>query len=101
MIRYQYRGLPHAHLVAILENGHDIHDPNRDDLINFVERYFVAEMLWCFGGDENQNAFQSASVPNFPEEYKQKAIELVRMQNTHKCAVAANGCKKQAGDICK
>jgi hypothetical protein len=100
VIEYQYRGLPHAHLVARLENGHDIHDPNRDDLINFVKRYFVAEMP-RFEGDENQNIFQSAGVPNFTEEYKQKAIELVRMHNTHKCAVAANGCKKQAGDICK
>ncbi len=35
------------------------------------------------------------------DDYKQKAIELVRMHNTHKCAVAENGCKKQIGDICK
>jgi hypothetical protein len=75
VIEYQYLGLPHAHLVARLENGHDIHDPNRDDLISFVNRYFVAEMP-RFEGDDNQNIFQSANVPNFTEEYKQKAIEL-------------------------
>ncbi len=62
--------------MARLENGHDIHDPNHDDLINFVKRYFVAEML-RFEGNENQNIFQSAGVPNFTEEYKQKAIKLV------------------------
>ncbi len=44
MIEYQYRGLPHAHLVVRLDNAHDIDDPNREDLISFVNRHFVAEM---------------------------------------------------------
>ena len=100
VIEYQYCGLPHAHLVSRLENGHDIHDPNRDDLIHFVNRYFVAEMP-RFEGDENQNVFHFGGVATFTDEYKQKAIELLRMHNTHKCAVAKNGCKKKADDICK
>ncbi len=43
VIEYQYQGLPHAHLVVCLDNAHDIDDPNREDLINFVNRHFVAE----------------------------------------------------------
>jgi hypothetical protein len=44
VIEYQYRGLPHAHLVVRLDDAHDIDDPNREDLIYFVNRHFVAEM---------------------------------------------------------
>ena len=64
VIEYQYRGLPHAHLVVRLDDAHDIDDPNREDLIFFVNRHFVAEMpqrnplqnknlrIWCstYGG---------------------------------------------------
>ena len=100
VIEYQYRGLPHAHLVARLENAHDIHDQNHDDLITFVNKFFIAEMP-RFEGEENQNIFNSANCRIITDDYKQKATELVRMHNTHKCAVAVNGCKKEAGDICK
>jgi hypothetical protein len=31
VIEYQYRGLPHAHLVVRLDNAHDIDDPNEED----------------------------------------------------------------------
>jgi hypothetical protein len=95
VIEYQYRGLPHAHLVARLENAHDIHDQNNDDLITFVNKFFIAEMP-RFEGEENQNIFNSANCRIITDEYKQKATELVRMHNTHKCAVAENGCKKQS-----
>jgi hypothetical protein len=36
VIEYQYCGLPHAHLVARLDDANDIDDPNREDLVNFV-----------------------------------------------------------------
>jgi hypothetical protein len=99
VIEYQYRGLPHAHLVARLENAHDVHDQNRDALINFVNSHFVAEMP-RFERERNQNVFQASNVPIYTDEYKQKAIELVRMHNTHKCAVAVNGCKKHPEAVC-
>jgi hypothetical protein len=44
VIEYQYRGLPHAHMVIHLDDAHDIDDANRDILIDFVNRNFVAEM---------------------------------------------------------
>jgi hypothetical protein len=31
VIEYLYRGLPHAHLVARLDDAHDIDDPNCED----------------------------------------------------------------------
>jgi hypothetical protein len=34
VIEYQYRGLPHAHLVARLKDAPDISDQNNEDLIN-------------------------------------------------------------------
>ncbi len=51
MIEYKYHGLPHAHLVAQLDDANDIDDPNREDLINFVNRHFAAEMP-CVEGEQ-------------------------------------------------
>jgi hypothetical protein len=56
VIEYQYRGLPHEHIVIRLKDAHDINDPNREDLISFVNRYFVAEMP-RFEGEEHQNVY--------------------------------------------
>jgi hypothetical protein len=55
-IEYQYQRLPHAHLVVRLDDAHDIDDPNREDLIYFVNRHFVAEMP-RFEGDEYHNVY--------------------------------------------
>ena len=100
VIEYQYRGLPHAHLVIRLTDAPDIDNPDKDALINFVNKHFLAEMP-RFEGDENPNVFPVDGEPSFTEEYKNKCVELVRMHNTHKCAVAVNGCKKESTDKCK
>jgi hypothetical protein len=55
----------------------------------------------CFEGEEFQNIYAEDCAPAYTDEYKQKAIEVVRMNNTHKCATAINGCKKDANDLCK
>ncbi len=44
VIEYQYRGLSHAHMVFHLDNAHDIDANNQDDLIDFVDRNFIAEL---------------------------------------------------------
>jgi hypothetical protein len=54
VIEYQYRGLPHAHMMLRLDNAHDIDANNHEDLFDFVIRNFVAEMPQ-FEGDGNQN----------------------------------------------
>ncbi len=100
LIEYQYRGLPHAHLVVCLDNAHDIDDPNCEDLIDFVNRHFVVKMP-CFEGEEHQNVYAEDGTTAFTDEYKQKAVEVVRMNNTHKCATAINGCKTDDSDKCK
>jgi hypothetical protein len=56
MIEYQYHGFPHAHLVPCLDDAHDIDDPTHEDLIDFVNRHFVAEMLH-FEGEEHQHVY--------------------------------------------
>jgi hypothetical protein len=97
VIEYQYQGLPHAHLVVCLDNAHDIDDPNCEDLINFINRHFVAEMP-RFEGEEHQNVYMQDV---FTDEYKHKAVEVVHMNNTHKCATSINGCKQDDDDTCK
>ena len=48
-------------------------DPNWEDLINFVNIYFVAEMP-RFEGDEHQNVYTKDGDPEFSEEYKNKRL---------------------------
>ena len=100
MIEYQYRSLPHAHLVAWLDDANDIDGPNCEDLINFVNRHFTAEMPH-FDEEEIQNISAADDAPVYTEQYKQKAVEMVRMNNTHRCATAIHGCKKDTKDLCK
>ncbi len=101
MIEYQYRGLPHAHLVARLKDAPDISDQNNEDLINFVNSHFTAE-LPRFEGEEHQNIYTKMNWESeFTQEYKEKAVEMVRMHNTHKCSSSINGCKKDINAECK
>jgi hypothetical protein len=100
VIEYQYCGLPHAHLVARFEDAYDIDAPNRANLLNFVNRHFNAEMP-RFEGMEYQNIYALDGVLEFTELFKKNAVEMVRMNNTHKCATAINGCKRAAYDKCR
>ena len=100
LIEYQYCGLPRAHLVVRLDNAHDIDDPNREDLIYYVNRHFVAEKP-RFEGEEYHNGYQEDGSTMFAYEYKRKAVEVVSMNNTHKCSTATNGCKKDDSEKCK
>jgi hypothetical protein len=95
VIEYQYCGLPHAHLVAQLDDANGIDDPNCEGLIKFVNRYFAAEMP-RFEGEKFQNIYAADGAPAYMEQYKQKADEMVHMNDTHWCAIAINGCKKDA-----
>jgi hypothetical protein len=54
VIEYQYPGLPHAHMVFRLDNAHDVEADIQYDLIDFVNRNFIAEMPQ-FEGEEVQN----------------------------------------------
>ncbi len=74
VIEYQCCGLPHAHLVAQLEDAYDINDPNRDNLIDFVNKHFIAEIP-RFEGEEFQIIYVSNGEPEFTEKYKRKAVE--------------------------
>jgi hypothetical protein len=55
----------------------------------------------CFDGEAFQNIHVADGAPAYMEQYKQKAVEMVCMNNTHRCATAINGCKKVANDLCK
>ncbi len=94
VIEYQYPGLPHAHMVFHLDNAHDIGANNQDDLINFVNRSFIAELA-RFEGEEFQNIHWWDNEHELTDDYKAKALEMVCKHNLHKCAVTVNGCKKR------
>ncbi len=66
VIEYQYRGLPHAHLVARFEDAYDIDDPNCDSLIDFVNKHFIAEMP-RFEGEDCQNIYVGPQIGMNPE----------------------------------
>ena len=100
VIEYQYRGLPHAHMVMRLSDAPDVTHEPQHELINFVNKYFVAEIP-RFEGENNQNVFDDDNIYPHTEEFRQKCKELVRSHNTHQCAVAVNGCKKNDDSICK
>ncbi len=42
VIEYQYFGKPHAHMVFCLDNAHDVDANYQEDLIDFVDRNFIA-----------------------------------------------------------
>ncbi len=100
MIEYQYHGLPHAHMVSHLDNAHDIDANNQDNLIDFVDRNFIAE-LPRFKGEGFQNIHWWDNNHESTDNYKAKALEMVCKHNLHKCAVAVNGCKKDISDRCR
>ncbi len=87
-------------MISRLDDANDIDDPNHEDSINFVNRHFAAEMLH-FDGEEFQNIYAADGAPEYTEQYKQKVVEMVHMNNTHRCATAINGCKKDAKNLCK
>jgi hypothetical protein len=61
----------------------------------------VAE-LPCFEGEEHQNVYTKKNGKSeFTQEYKEKAVEMVRMHDTHKCSTSVNGCKKDINAECK
>jgi hypothetical protein len=80
-------------MVFRLDNAHDIDANNQEDLIDFVDRNFIAE-LPQFKGEEFQNIHWWDNEHELTEDYKAKALEMVCKHNLHKCAVTVNGGKK-------
>jgi hypothetical protein len=42
-------------------------------------------------GEEFQSIYAADGTPAYTEQYKQKAVEMVHMNNTHRSATAING----------
>ena len=87
VIEYQWRGLPHFHLVVRLEDAPNYYDPI--DVREFIDEHIYAEI------PQRQN-YQHLNDSQFAL-YR----ETVGAHMLHKCAAAVNGCKKQASDLCK
>ena len=54
-----------------------------------------------FEEEENHNVYTKNGGQEFTDAEKRKAVEVVRMNNTHKCATAINECKKDSNAQCK
>ncbi len=54
-----------------------------------------------FEVEEFQNIYAADGAPAYTDQYKQKVVEMVCMNNTHRCATAINGHKKDANNLCK
>ncbi len=100
MIEYQYRGLPNVHMVFCLNKAQDTHTINQNDLFEFVDQNFIAEMP-RFEGEEFANIHWWDHENKLTDDYKEKAVEMVCKHNLHNCAVAVNGCKKDVSDRCR
>jgi hypothetical protein len=100
MIEYHYWCLPHAHMVFRLDNAHDIDANDQNNLIDFVDRNFIAELPW-FEGEEFENIHWWDNKHELTEDYKAKALEMDCKHNLHKSAVAVNGCKQDISDRCR
>ncbi len=66
-------------------------------LTDFVDRNFIAE-LPQFEGEGFQNIHWWDNEHELTDNYKAKALEMVRKHNLHKYAIAVNGCKKDISD---
>ncbi len=73
VIEYQYRGMPHAHMVFPLDSAHDIDANNQEELIDFADRNFIAE-LPRFEEEEFQNVRWWDNENELTDDYKAKAL---------------------------
>jgi hypothetical protein len=85
-------------MVFHLRNAPDIDAVDCDELISFVNRNVIAESR--FKGNEYHNIDWWDIENELTEDFKAKALETVCKHNLHNCAVASNGCKKDASDRC-
>ncbi len=100
VIKYQYQGLPHAHMVFHLRSTPDTDVFDCDQIIFCLGRNFITE-LPCFQGNEYHNRGWWGNENELTEDFKAKALKMVRKHNLHNCAVAINGCKKDVSDRCR
>jgi hypothetical protein len=78
VIEYQHRGLPHAHIVFRLK---DVEFANVDEEIEFIDKYFCAE------------------VPSEDDDPEYHALVMRYMIHRHSTGV--NGCRRKNGKGCK
>ncbi len=100
VIECQYQDLPHTHMVFRLRNAPDIDAVDRDQLISFVDRNFIAE-LPRLQRNEYHNIDWWGNENELTEDFKAKAVKRVHKHNLQNCAVAINGCKIDASDRCQ
>jgi hypothetical protein len=87
-------------MVFHLRNAPDIDAVDCDELISFANRNFIAEMP-RFQGNEYDNIGWWGNENDLTEDFKAKVLKTVCMHNFYNCAVAINGCKKDASDRCQ
>jgi hypothetical protein len=87
VFEYQWRGLPHFHMVVKLENVPDFSD--KEAVKEFIDEFIFAEMP------------RKENFPNLTPVKLETYRETISAHMVHKCAAAINGCKKHIDDLCK
>jgi hypothetical protein len=86
VFEYQWRGLPHFHMVVKLENVPDFSD--KEAVKEFIDEFIFAEMP------------RKENFPNLTPVKLETYRETISAHMVHKCAAAINGCKKHIDDLC-
>jgi len=87
VIEYQYRGMPHAHIVVKLASIPTVQESGEPAVANWIDQNISARMPPALNGYSTQ------------EEVKYR--HLVETHMIHRCAVAENGCKDSPTSKCK
>jgi hypothetical protein len=82
VIKYQYQGLPRAHMVFHLRKAPDIDAIDDDQLIFSVDRNFIAD-LSLFQGNEYHNTDWWGNENELTEDFMAKALGTVCNHNLH------------------
>ena len=107
VIEYQFRGLPHVHIVYRLDGGPD--HKNKEECIKFIETYIQSSMPQIPTRPEKPESSSSSSSSSSStecdkEETYKKAMEtyledlryynIVKNLHIHTCSDGINGCLK-------
>jgi hypothetical protein len=100
VIEYQFRGLPHAHIVFRLHNA----PSTTDEKLNFIDQHISAKYPNPFH-ELNDDELQLLTNDQFDKYQKEKDnhtryCELIDNYMTHSCSTAVNGCQDKNG-LCK
>ena len=100
VIEYQFRGLPHAHIVFKLENG----PVTQGEKLQFIDTFFKAKYPEPFQEKTAMEIFllnqRDTNDYNKNKAEHEQYVKLISDFMVHTCSASVNGCKDKNG-FCK